>query len=299
MRVAIIGRTEVLYDTAILLKDKGFEIPLIVTSKEAPEYLRKAADFKELAHQFGSEFIYTPKINSPDVIEKIKSVGHIDIAVSINYSGVISENVIDIFSKGILNVHGGDLPKYRGNACQAWAIINGENRVGLCVHKMIGGELDSGNIILKEYLPIDINTKVGKVLDWIRLVTPDMIYRSVRLLKENENYVFEVQSKKVEDALRCYPRTQDDNKINWTLSNVEVLRLINASSEPYSGAFAEFEGSPIIIWDAELYNDDEIYSATPGQVAEINSEQGYVIVITGKGKLKILVMDCLEEALLM
>ena len=29
---------------------------------------------------------------------------------------------------GILNAHGGDLSKYRGNACQAWAILNGEKK---------------------------------------------------------------------------------------------------------------------------------------------------------------------------
>ena len=38
------------------------------------------------------------------------------------------EEVIDFFELGILNAHGGDLPRYRGNACQAWAIINGEER---------------------------------------------------------------------------------------------------------------------------------------------------------------------------
>ena len=38
--------------------------------------------------------------------------------------------------------------RYRGNACQAWAILNGE-KISLCIHKMIGGELDSGDIITR------------------------------------------------------------------------------------------------------------------------------------------------------
>lgn len=67
--------------------------------------------------------------------------------MSLNYSSIISQKVIDLFPLGILNAHGGDLPKYRGNACQAWAILNGETKIGLCIHSMIGGEVDNGNII--------------------------------------------------------------------------------------------------------------------------------------------------------
>jgi methionyl-tRNA formyltransferase len=69
-----------------------------------------------------------------------------DIAVSINYTGVLPQGVIDLFPIGVLNAHGGDLPRYRGKACQAWAIINRESRIGLCIQKMIGGELDSGEV---------------------------------------------------------------------------------------------------------------------------------------------------------
>ena len=48
MRVAIIGRTEALYDTARHLLARGFSIPLIITCKEAPEYKVKSDDFEKL-----------------------------------------------------------------------------------------------------------------------------------------------------------------------------------------------------------------------------------------------------------
>ena len=73
----------------------------------------------------------------------------------------IPNKIINYFNYGILNAHGGDLPRYRGNACQAWAILNGENKIGLCIHKMVGGELDSGDIISRDYLDIGENTKIG------------------------------------------------------------------------------------------------------------------------------------------
>jgi UDP-4-amino-4-deoxy-L-arabinose formyltransferase/UDP-glucuronic acid dehydrogenase (UDP-4-keto-hexauronic acid decarboxylating) len=286
MKIAIIGRTEILYDTIVEVIKKGYEIPLIITAKEAPEYTKTSNDFKHLANEIGAKFLHAPKLNTQEVKDVIESCGDMDIALSFNYSSIIDDEIIALFRLGILNAHGGDLPKYRGNACQAWAILNGETRIGLCIHSMVGGEMDSGNIIDRDYLEIDINTKIGYIWDWKRSRIPNMFIHSAEQLYKNNYYYIEEQSKNPKDALRCYPRTPEDGRIDWTKSNIEILRLINASNKPYGGAYGVFEDKKIIIWDAELYADNEHYLATIGQVAEINKD-GTIIVITGDGKLKI------------
>jgi methionyl-tRNA formyltransferase len=88
----------------------------------------------------------------------LKDAGE-EIAVSINETGVIPQEVIDLFPLGILNAHGCDLPKYTGNTCQVWAFLNGEKRISLGIHRMIGGEFDRGDIITRDYLSIDHNAK--------------------------------------------------------------------------------------------------------------------------------------------
>lgn len=287
MRVAIIGRTEWLYETAKLLIDAGHEIKLVVTSKEMPEYKVTSEDYRILAESVNCPFIYTPRINESEIINQIKAIGEIDIAISINYSGVIGEDVINLFKLGILNAHGGDLPMYRGNACQAWAIVNGENKIGLCIHKMIGGELDSGPIIEREYFPIDINSRIGEVYDWVEKRIPVLMCSAVERLSKNPDYLLEIQSLDPEDALRCYPRMPQDGKIDWNLRNEEIIRLVNASSEPYSGAFCFLDGEKLTIWRAEIFESSERYLAMPGQIANVDKEQGYMIIITGRGKIKI------------
>ena len=57
---------------------------------------------------------------------------------------------------------------YRGNACQAWAILNGEKKIAVCIHAMIGGEIDSGSIIDRKYLRINHNTKVTECWEWLK-----------------------------------------------------------------------------------------------------------------------------------
>lgn len=283
MKVAIIGRTEILYETVELLLKNGHKISLLITSKETPEYTKKLKDFEKLAQHIGAKFININNID--DIEEEIKKVT-CDIAVSLNYSSIISQNVIDLFPLGILNAHGGDLPRYRGNACQAWAILNGEERIGLCIHSMIGGEVDSGNIIDRKYIDININTKITTIYEWFNQEIPQMFLKSVQKLEQNSSYVLEVQTKDPKDALRCYPRTPEDGKIDWNKSNIEILRLINASNKPYSGAYCFYHDKKLIIWDAELFDDDEIYLAEVGQVASINKDKS-ITVITGSGKLKI------------
>tara|TARA_Y100001958_G_scaffold82898_1_gene56138 strand:- start:16921 stop:17853 length:933 start_codon:yes stop_codon:yes gene_type:complete len=290
MKIAIIGRSELLYETAKLLIKKDYQIPLIITNKSAPEYKIKEKDFKNLAKKINAKFLQTAKINTSEITDKINSLGIIDIAISINYSGIISDNVIKLFKNGVLNAHGGDLPRYRGNACQAWAIINGEEKVGLCIHKMIGGELDSGDIISKVYYPININTRVGEIYQWMEKEIPKLMLKSINKLS-NPSFKAEKQSTKSEDIFRTYPRNPDDGKIDWKQDANKILRLINASSEPFSGAFSLYNNEKIIIWRAKLLIDKENYSAIPGQISKINKNTGSIEVITGNGKIKIIEIE--------
>jgi methionyl-tRNA formyltransferase len=286
MKIAIIGRSEILYDTATLLLSENHEIPLIITSKEAPEYTKTSNDFEVLSKNICANFLQTSQIDSPECLSVIKNSGEIDIAVSINYSSVLSQSVTDLFPLGILNAHGGDLPRYRGNACQAWAILNGEEKVGLCIHKMIGDEIDSGDIVAREYLDIDVNTKVTECWSWMKDRVPNLFLSSIQKLQRDSKYVLEVQSTNKKEVLRCYPRVPEDGKIDWSKSNDEILKLINATNKPYGGAFCSYLGKKTIIWDAELTRESEECLAVPGQISSFRAD-GSIIVICGNGWLRL------------
>ena len=109
-----------------------------------------------------------------DIIKFKGLVKKPDVGVSLNFTKIIPKEIIDLFPLGILTAHGGDLPKYRGNACQAWA-FKWRKRIGLCIHKMVGNELDNGDIIAKDYLKIDDNTKITEILNWIKINTKSCI----------------------------------------------------------------------------------------------------------------------------
>ena len=282
MKIAIIGRSEILYETTMLLHEAGHTVCGILTAKEAPEYTKTSSDFERLAAELQVPFAASPRIETQAAILELSGA---ELAVSINYSGVIPKAVTDLFPMGILNAHGGDLPRYRGNACQAWAILNGEERIGLCIHRMIGGELDSGDIIVRDYFRIDQNTKITEVWQWMEKRIPPLFLEAVNRLAEKPDHILEAQSKNPQLALRCYPRGPDDGRIDWRHSALHVLRLINATNKPYAGAYCDYQNEKLIIWDAELVEEFENFCAVPGQVTRVGD--GFIEVATGSGKLRI------------
>ncbi|MFC2149796.1 methionyl-tRNA formyltransferase [Candidatus Auribacterota bacterium] len=143
--------------------------------------------------------------NSP---ETVKIIGDLcpDIIVLCN-TRVIKPDIINIPSKGCLNLHLGKLPEYRGMSSCFWEIYNGEERGGITVH-FIDDKLDSGDIVLEEGIDINnndtehtlynrklpIGTKlITKALDLIseggeKRITQDPNYAKMYHLPTKEEY---------------------------------------------------------------------------------------------------------------
>jgi len=288
MRVAIIGRTGTLLETARVLMDAGHEVAAVITANPAPEYTHTAEDFRALADRAGAGFALATAMDRDNVGALLADRGRIDVGVSLNFPTVIGQPAIDAFPLGILNAHGGDLPRYRGNACQAWALLNGESRIGLCIHRMVGGELDSGPIVLRRHLAVTIDTRVGEVVAWMESQVPGLFLEALGMLQD-AGARFETQDPSA--ALRCYPRLPSDGLIDWRADRESILRLINASSEPFAGAFTSYRGDKLVIWRATLADSDERYLAVPGQIVTIDPAGGTVDVITGSGRLQLIEVE--------
>lgn len=237
----ILGRTQILLKTIELLEHTRHEIAGIGTCKAASEYLAGERDFEETAKRLGVPYFCDPRINSAEVQEVLKEM-NADIAISVNWLTVINEDTMKIFPCGILNGHSGDLPRYRGNACPNWAIINGEERIGVSVHYMEPSRLDSGNILVKEFIHITDKTTIAEVYDQIETLLPGMFVRAVNLIEETGNTAGVPQSKRREDVLRCYPRVPGDSYIEWDKTCTEIDRLIRASGPPFQGAYTYVNG---------------------------------------------------------
>jgi methionyl-tRNA formyltransferase len=84
-----------------------------------------------------------------------------------------------------------------------------------------------------------------------------------------------------------FPRRLEDGKINFEQSTREILRLIRASSRPFSGAYCFGDtGAKLTIWRASPSPLQHPTYAVPGQILGIDSD-GPPRVKTGDGAIRI------------
>lgn len=96
-------------------------------------------------------WVNVPDHNSPACVEFIRTRG-IGLLVNAGTPRIIASELLAAASIGILNVHPGLLPEYRGASCCEWAIYH-DDPVGVTAHFMDQG-IDSGSIILRRELPV-------------------------------------------------------------------------------------------------------------------------------------------------
>ena len=282
MRYAAFGRTHWLFDSILALDKAGHELTLIGTTTESPEYRVGEKDFKRLADRLGCQFFSDSSINRLEHVAQARSLGA-DIAISVNWPTLIGAEMRAAFNKGIINAHAGDLPRFRGNACPNWAILNDEKKVVLTLHQM-NAELDAGPILQKKNFPLTESTYIGDVYQFLDRAIPES-YVEVFAQMENGFHEFAQQSLEPEQSLRCFPRVPADSGINWSQSATEIAKLVRASSEPFAGAFAIMMGERLIIWRARAENLRYPSLGVPGQVIRIDKDRGEIGILCGQGIL--------------
>lgn len=284
MRVAILGRSQLLLNAARLLLEAGHTIGLIGTCRAEGYYAAGAEDFEGLASQCGADFFNSPKINDAEIVARLRAAG-CDIGVSVNWLTVIGRDAIASFPHGILNAHAGDLPRYRGNACANWAIINGEPHVGLCVHQMVPGELDSGDVLVRDRFPLTEDVYIGDVYAWLERRIPEL-FRDALAALGRPDFRAEPQSLDPSVSLRCYPRRPSDGLIDWRQDVDAIHKLVRASSRPFDGAFTYLEGErKLTVWRAEPWRHAAPFLAVPGQV--LLASDGAPVVAAASGALRL------------
>jgi methionyl-tRNA formyltransferase len=87
------------------------------------------------------------------------------------------------------------------------------------------------------------------------------------------------------EVLRCYPRREEDSRLDWTQSAVELDRIVRASAKPLFGAYTYYNGDKLRVWQSSVEQPEMDYLGEPGQVAHRRPDDETVAVVTGEGFL--------------
>lgn len=134
-----------------IMKKKVVLFGSILVAKKCLEFLNKNAqkfNIFAVTEKNSEVFKYCKKKSIKIVnLKKLeKSKIKYDYGFSIRFNKILNRRIINKFQEGIINMHGGPLPKYRGSANHIFAIINNEKNFGVSLH-FINENLDEGNLI--------------------------------------------------------------------------------------------------------------------------------------------------------
>ncbi len=110
------------------------------------EQSKKFFTFKQIAQFFQSEISFYGNINSEIALNDFKEFAP-DLIISIRFGQIFREQIISIPKHGIINLHSGILPNFRGIMPSFWAILNGESQIGTTLHYIENTGIDTGSII--------------------------------------------------------------------------------------------------------------------------------------------------------
>ncbi len=102
-----------------------------------------------------------PRLRDAGWPERLAEYGA-DVAVVVAFGQILPKAVLDVPARGSINVHASLLPRYRGAAPIAWAIIRGETETGITTFQMDPG-MDTGDLLLSEATAIGPEQTAGEL----------------------------------------------------------------------------------------------------------------------------------------
>ena len=237
LRIVFMGTPEFAVASLDALVKAGCNIAGVVTAPDKPAgrgmKLTESA-VKKYAVENGLKVLQPEKLKNPEFLAALKSL-NADLQIVVAFR-MLPEIVWNMPPLGTINVHGSLLPQYRGAAPINWAVINGEKETGVTTFKL-KHEIDTGDILLQESLPIGEDETAGEVHDRMKEIGATVLVETVKGLAENRIAEQPQTLKLKPSTLHHAPKIHTDTCIiHWDRPVETVHNLIRGLS-PYPGAF--------------------------------------------------------------
>lgn len=150
MRVVFFGSGSFAVPAMRSLTAAGHDVAVVVSQPPRPAGRGKQlmpTPVAEAAARYGFELLTTDNVNTPEFIDRIAAL-KADLGVVIDFGQKLKAPLCSVFPSECLNVHGSLLPKYRGAAPVAHAILAGESGTGVSVFRLTD-RMDAGPVLVR------------------------------------------------------------------------------------------------------------------------------------------------------
>jgi methionyl-tRNA formyltransferase len=244
----------------------------------------EASELAQVAAAAGLPYRAPKSPNEPETLAFLRALG-CRLAVMSGFARIVRKAFLDCFPDGVINLHGGPLPHYRGGSPLNWQILRGEPEIGISLLFTDEG-IDSGPVLARDAFPLGPDESIDEVV--------------AKTLPRFERLLLEVLASRRRGALRGEPqdpararsfakRLPRDGWIDFqALAARQVHDLVRALSGSYPGAFAFQAGRKIVIERTRRL--EETIIAPPGRVLARRAE-GVEVACTDRALLVLSARD--------
>lgn len=277
LRLAFMGSPDFAVPALEALARSGHEIACVYTQPPRPAgrgQRARTSPVQARAEELDLPVRTPASLKDADTQEAFTAL-QADAAVVAAYGQILPSAVLAAPRLGCLNIHASLLPRWRGPAPIARAIMAGDSETGVTIMQMVP-TLDAGPILLQQPLPLDATTKAGEVHDRLADMGARLILPALNGLADG-SLTPEAQDNA---AVTYAPKLgSGELAIAWDRPAEVVDRQIRALS-PAPGASTRIAGYRLKVLEAEpiALNHD----AAPGTTLD-----GRLTVACGDGALRL------------
>ncbi len=238
-RIVFLGTPEAAVPTLDALSD-GHDVGLVVTQPDRPKGRSgrpTPPKIKEFAISTGLTVVQPGSAEA--LSGALQSHGPFDIGVVVAYGRILRSDVLAIPGQGMINVHFSLLPRWRGAAPVARALMAGDTMTGVTIIKLDEG-LDTGPVLTAQALDIDLEVDLGTLTERLAKMGASLL---IRALPEFLDGVLRPVEQSDDGMTYAAKITSEDRSLSVEATPEVFLNHVRGLS-PRPGAIIDIDGRP-------------------------------------------------------
>ena len=261
MRIVFMGSPDFALPTLRQLFESEHEVVGVVTQPDRPAgrgRTLRPPPAKELALSRDVPVLQPERVNTPDALARLRELAPEAIVIAA-YGQILKQSLLDLPTRGALNVHASLLPRHRGAAPSAAAIVAGDKETGVSILEVVR-KLDAGPVLAQRSLPIAPEDTTGSLNQELASIGADLLIEVLPAWGRRE-----LSPQPQNEAHVSYAPTinRSDTTIDWSQPAADVWRRIRAYN-PWPIATTTLDEEALRIFEAWPLELDD--AAPPGTV---------------------------------
>lgn len=241
LRIVYMGTPEFAVESLSCLVEGGYNVVGVITMPDKPVGRHgstlQPSPVKQYAVEHGLKVLQPERLKDESFVDELRAL-RADLQIVVAFR-MLPEVVWNMPPMGTFNLHASLLPQYRGAAPINWAVINGDTETGITTF-FLKHEIDTGEIIQQERVPISDTDNVGIVHDKLMMLGGKLVLETVdNILAGSVHPIPQEQLLQGVDALRPAPKIfKETCRIDWNQPLKRIYDFIRGLS-PYPAAWSE------------------------------------------------------------